>query len=69
MEPLFQAFAMGQAFHASGMTVGDAAAILPDVFEFTRQPRTGADLEAWLRERLGAHAPEEVIRSIRMWAP
>lgn len=69
MEPLFQAFALGQTFYESGMTARDAEALLPDVFEFTRQPRTGADVEVWLRERLGTQVPEGAIRAIRTWAP
>lgn len=69
MEPLFQAFAMGPTFYESGMTAGDAEALLPDVFQFTRQPRSGTDVELWLRERLGDAVPEGVIRAIRTWAP
>jgi hypothetical protein len=69
MEPLLQAFALGPRFSASGMTAGDAAALLPEVYQFTRQPRTSADVEAWLTNRLGTPVDEGVIRAIRTWAP
>src|SRR3954452_18032813 len=40
-------------FTRSGLKAADADALLPEVLEFAAQPRTNAEAEAWLDERLG----------------
>lgn len=40
-------------FEETGMTIAEADALLPDVLAFTAEPRTNADIEAWLADRLG----------------
>lgn len=40
-------------FRRSGLTPADADALLPEVLAFAEQPRTNAEAEAWLDERLG----------------
>ena len=41
-------------FEETGMTIAEADALLPEVLAFTAEPRTNADIEAWLADRLGA---------------
>lgn len=41
-------------FEETGMTIAEADALLPDVLAFASEPRTNADIEAWLVDRLGA---------------
>ena len=40
-------------FTRTGLTIGDAEALMPEVLAFTVEPRTNAETEAWLDERLG----------------
>ncbi|MBB5077674.1 winged helix DNA-binding domain-containing protein [Nonomuraea endophytica] len=47
-------------FTGAGLSVADADALLPHLLEFAAGPRTKAEIEELIRERLGAHQP-------RMW--
>ena len=55
-------------FTDTGLTAGDADALLPDVLAFTAEPRTNAQVEAWLHERLGTPQPR-VWWALRTFAP
>jgi len=55
-------------FRESGLSVEDADALVADVLAFTAQPRTNADVEAWLDQRLGRPAPR-AWWAIRTFAP
>ena len=44
-------------FKDTGMTIGEADALVADVLAFTAEPRTNADVEAWLQARLGSPMP------------
>ena len=61
--PLFQHAMVGtlrdarltdRRFEEAGMTIAEADALVPDVLAFTSEPRSNADIEAWLADRLGA---------------
>ena len=55
MEPTLRAARLGDdRFTASGLTVADAAALVPELLTFADRPRTAAESEAWLMQRLGA---------------
>ena len=40
-------------FKSTGLTADDADAVVPDVLAYTAQPRTNAEMEAWLENRFG----------------
>ena len=39
-------------FTVAGVSIGETDALLPDLLAFADRPRTGAELEAWLDDRL-----------------
>ena len=55
-------------FKATGMSVADADALVPELLAFTAEARTNADVEAWLEERLGAPVPR-AWWALRTYAP
>ena len=58
MEPTLRAARLGDdRFTASGLTVADADALVPELLAFADRPRTAAESEAWLMQRLGAPQP------------
>jgi hypothetical protein len=56
-------------FTASGLTVQDADALVPQLLAFADQPRTAAEYEAWLEQRLGAPAMPGAWWGLRQYAP
>ncbi|MEU8099467.1 winged helix DNA-binding domain-containing protein [Streptomyces rubiginosohelvolus] len=53
MHPVIRASRLGSRFTASGLTAGDAEKLVPGLLDFADRPRTTAECEAWLGERLG----------------
>jgi hypothetical protein len=61
MEPSLRAARLhDRRYTGSGLSIADADALLPQLLEFAARPRSRAEVEALLAERLGAHKP-------RMW--
>jgi DNA glycosylase AlkZ-like len=56
-------------FTRTGLTTADADKLLPEVLAFTGQPRTNAEAEAWLDERLGATEKPGVWWAFRQYGP
>jgi hypothetical protein len=57
MQPTLRSARLGDTrFTATGLTAADADGLVPELLRFTRAPRTSAEVEAWLQERLGAPA-------------
>lgn len=56
-------------FRASGLTPEDADVLVPELLAFAGQPRTGAELRAWLEERQGAAAHPGAWWGLRQYAP
>jgi hypothetical protein len=69
MDPSLRAFRLDARFVASGLTPADADAMLPDLLEHSRQPRTSAEMETWLAQRLGARPHPGAWRGFRGYAP
>lgn len=69
MEPTLRAARLGGRFQAAGLTLADAHAILPDLLAYAAGTRTGAEMEAWLAERLGATLAPDAWPGLRGWAP
>ena len=55
-------------FKDTGMSIDDADALVPDVLAFLAEPRTNAEVEAWLATRLGAPMPR-AWWALRTYAP
>jgi hypothetical protein len=56
-------------FTRTGLTSGDAEALMPEVLAFTVEPRTNAQAEAWLDERLGPTEKPGVWWAFRQYGP
>jgi hypothetical protein len=56
-------------FTETGMTAAEADALVPDVVAFTASPRTKAEIEAMLEERLGSPPHERLWWALRTYAP
>ena len=56
-------------FRRTGLTPADAEALMPEVLEFARQPRTNAEAETWLDERLGVTEKPGVWWAFRQYGP
>jgi hypothetical protein len=69
MQPTLRGARLGDSrFTESGLSVADADALLPPLLEFADQPRTNAEVEAWIEDRLGA-PPKGVWWALRSFAP
>lgn len=55
-------------FRETGMSIEDADALVPAVLAFTSEPRTNAEVEAWLQERFGVSMPR-AWWALRTYAP
>jgi len=56
-------------FKATGLSIADVDAVLPQVLEFAGQPRTNAEMEAMLTERVGVLPEPRLWWALRTFAP
>jgi hypothetical protein len=56
-------------FTRTGLTIAFAEALMPDVLAFAAKPRTNAEAEAWLDERLGPTDKPGVWWAFRQYGP
>jgi len=69
LEPTLRAARLNDnRFRMSGLTVADVHALIPDLLAYADRPRTSADYEAWLEQRLGATKPG-AWWGLRQYAP
>jgi hypothetical protein len=70
MEPTLRASRLGDPrFKASGLTLAEADVLTGGLLDFAAQPRTNAECEAWLADRLGSPMPPLAWRMLRQYAP
>ncbi|MFG3053017.1 winged helix DNA-binding domain-containing protein [Kitasatospora sp. NPDC048239] len=69
VQPSVRASRLGDRFTASGLTAEDADALVPEILAFADQPRTNAEYEAWLEQRLGAPPQPGAWWGLRQIAP
>jgi hypothetical protein len=70
MEPTLRASRLGDPrFTASGLTLAEADVLTGRLLDFAGQPRTNAECEAWLADRLGSPMPPLAWRMLRQYAP
>lgn len=70
MEPTLPAARLhDKRFTVSGLTVEDVHTLIPDLSEYTAEPRTAAAFESWLARRLDSIPDAGVFRMLRQYAP
>ena len=69
MQPTLRGSRLGdRRFTSTGVSLADADAVVPDLLAFARQPRTVAEMEGWLEQRVGV-PPRGVWWALRSFAP
>lgn len=69
MQPTLYASRLGFRFAAAGLTPADAEELVPELLAFARQPRSSADMQAWVEERLGAEKKAGAWWGLKAYAP
>ncbi|CAM5258681.1 Winged helix DNA-binding domain-containing protein OS=Streptomyces tendae OX=1932 GN=GUR47_30940 PE=4 SV=1 [Streptomyces tendae] len=69
VQPTLYASRLGFRFAEAGLTPGDANELVPELLDFARQPRTAADMQAWVEERLGAEKKDGAWWGLKAYAP
>ncbi|MEU0807860.1 winged helix DNA-binding domain-containing protein [Streptomyces sp. NPDC005970] len=69
MEPTLYGSRLGYRFAAAGLTPADAHELLPGLLSFAERPRTAAEMEAWLEERLGVEKKAGAWWGLKGYAP
>ncbi len=69
LELSLRAAKLDDRFTVSGLTVEDADMLVPEVLAFAAQPRTAAEFEAWLEQRLGTRPKPGAWWGLRQYAP
>ena len=70
MQPSLRAARLNdRRFRGTGLTTEDALALLPEVLKFAAKPRTNAEGEAWLDERIGVTPKPGVWWAFRQFGP
>ncbi|MFI6092872.1 winged helix DNA-binding domain-containing protein [Streptomyces sp. NPDC051218] len=69
MQPTLYASRLGFRFAASGLTPADADELVPELLGFADRPRTSAQMQAWVEERLGAEKKEGAWWGLKAYAP
>lgn len=69
MQPTLYASRLGTRFTAGGLTPADGDELVPELLTFADQPRTAAEMEAWLEQRLGAEKRAGAWWGLRAYAP
>ncbi|HEV7603424.1 MAG TPA: winged helix DNA-binding domain-containing protein [Candidatus Limnocylindrales bacterium] len=70
MQPSLRASCLGDPrFTRAGLSIADAEALIPLLLEFGAKPRSNADIEGWLDDRLGELPKSSVWWALRRFAP
>ncbi|MEU3888752.1 winged helix DNA-binding domain-containing protein [Streptomyces sp. NPDC029041] len=69
MQPTLYASRLGYRFAAAGLTPADGEALVPAVLDFADRPRTAAEMQDWLAERVGAEKKAGAWWGLKAYAP
>ncbi|MGX1563885.1 winged helix DNA-binding domain-containing protein [Streptomyces sp. NPDC055506] len=69
MQQTLYASRLGFRFAAAGLTPADGEALVPELLDFADRPRTAAELQAWLEERVGADKKAGAWWGLKGYAP
>ncbi|MFI6374281.1 winged helix DNA-binding domain-containing protein [Streptomyces sp. NPDC050546] len=68
-QQMLYASRLGHRFAAAGLTPADGEALVPELLDFADRPRTAAELQAWLEERVGADKKAGAWWGLKGYAP
>ncbi|MEU4466985.1 winged helix DNA-binding domain-containing protein [Streptomyces sp. NPDC024017] len=69
MQQTLYASRLGYRFAAAGLTPADGEALVPGLLDFADRPRTAAELQDWLEERVGAEKRAGAWWGLKAYAP
>ncbi|WP_392674353.1 winged helix DNA-binding domain-containing protein [Streptomyces sp. LN785] len=69
MQPTLYGSRLGHRFAATGLRPADAEALVPELLAFAGRPRSAAEMQAWVEERLGAERRDGAWWGLRAYAP
>jgi hypothetical protein len=69
MQQTLYASRLGHRFAAAGLTPADGEALVRELLDFADRPRTAAELQAWLEERVGADKKAGAWWGLKGYAP
>lgn len=56
-------------FTKSGAIASDVDALMPHLLDYTREPRTAAELQRWVEEQIASEAASTIWMAVRRYAP
>ncbi|MFJ4535485.1 winged helix DNA-binding domain-containing protein [Streptomyces tibetensis] len=69
MQQTLYASRLGYRFAAAGLTPADGEALVPGLLDFADRPRTAAEMQDWLEERVGAEKKAGAWWGLKAYAP
>ncbi|MER7953425.1 winged helix DNA-binding domain-containing protein [Streptomyces sp. NPDC096030] len=69
LHPVLRASKLGDRFTVSGLTPADADMLVPELLAFADRPRTNAEYEAWLEQRVGTAPKSGAWWGLRQYTP
>jgi hypothetical protein len=69
MQQTLYASRLGYRFAAAGLTPADGEALVPELLDFADRPRTAAEMQDWLEERVGAEKKAGAWWGLKAYAP
>ncbi|WP_030778525.1 winged helix DNA-binding domain-containing protein [Streptomyces sp. NRRL S-920] len=68
-QPTLYGSRLGHRFAAAGLTPADAEELVPELLAFAARPRTSAEMQAWVEERLGSEKAGGAWWGLKAYAP
>ncbi|MEV0170299.1 winged helix DNA-binding domain-containing protein [Streptomyces sp. NPDC050803] len=69
MQPTLYGSRLGYRFAAAGLTPADAEQLVPELLAFAERPRSSAEMQAWVEERLGAERKDGAWWGLKAYTP
>ncbi|QEV20632.1 winged helix DNA-binding domain-containing protein [Streptomyces alboniger] len=69
VQPTLYGSRLGHRFAAAGLTPADAEELVPELLAFAARPRTSAEMQAWVEERLGSEKAGGAWWGLKAYAP
>ncbi|MGW7510430.1 winged helix DNA-binding domain-containing protein [Streptomyces massasporeus] len=69
MQQTLYASRLGYRFAAAGLTPADGQALVPELLDFADRPRTAAEVQDWLAERVGEEKKAGAWWGLKAYAP
>ncbi|MFE6092673.1 winged helix DNA-binding domain-containing protein [Streptomyces massasporeus] len=69
MQQTLYASRLGYRFAAAGLTPADGQALVPELLDFADRPRTAAEVQDWLAERVGEERKAGAWWGLKAYAP